>query len=725
MGRRVLLREHRTQPGAVDGDCRNIRFRRLGGHLKRLSLIIPLVTLVLVMSACSRATPEPVATPTATPRVVRVTAEPTATPPAPVPDTRKEIAQPEPPPTISATHGSPSVSVLPDLGIVGAPENMPVPLWFGSVQEHSSITRLRGNPDDFLIRTPVTNTGAVDVGSFSWDLQFDNELVASFQERIGAESDMELEIKIKDVKSLIAITPGFHQWKVILDPENEIQEIDESNNVATFNFEVQLVFPDLAWQIASGRDQDSPLTNKISSEFGAEYFLEVSLLNSGESRAVLPYENWSDAIRIVLDEVVIDSGLTGNLSLPAGEAMHLMLPISALTGEIDFSRATHRLRLQVDPEGRILESDETNNLFDIEFEIPLPDLRWQLPSSSLDNILTFKLLPEGHKGEFFLELFLINSGTATAALPYGNWGEAVRITLDGVLVDSGLTDDQALQAEQSNRILLSFSDLSKQIDLTTGTHRLSLEIDGEGLVLESDTENNALVLEVQIGPYPDRTTDGKPDSYDHAIHMIYLLPSDRPGEDWDTDGTIANLAHGMQSWFTAKSDGYRLLLDDYEQILDISFFRSEHSIVDIDRSVYASGAFNLLVSELRLAGFDRPGRIYAIWYPFSGGESLCGVAGRSRSLDDPRPRYAMTFVQEGCRTTKTTMLHEIFHALGAVDNCATNHFEGHVRDYQSDLMGLFTAPLETRTLDIGRDDYFGHSIPGCMDLANSPFVVAP
>jgi len=83
--------------------------------LKRLSLILPLVTLVLVMSACSRVTPEPVATPT-------------ATPPAPVPDTGKEIAQPEPPPTISATHGSPSVSVLPDLGIVGAPENMSVPL---------------------------------------------------------------------------------------------------------------------------------------------------------------------------------------------------------------------------------------------------------------------------------------------------------------------------------------------------------------------------------------------------------------------------------------------------------------------------------------------------------------------------------------------------------------------------------------------------------------------
>ena len=94
------------------------------------------------------------------------------------------------------------------------------------------------------------------------------------------------------------------------------------------------------------------------------------------------------------------------------------------------------------------------------------------------------------------------------------------------------------------------------------------------------------------------------------------------------------------------------------------------------------------------------------------------------TLDDPRPRYAMTFVQEGCRTTKTTMLHEIFHALGAVDSCATYHFKGHVRDYQSDLMFSATAPLETRTLDIGRDDYFGHSIPGCMDLANSPFLVA-
>ena len=83
--------------------------------MKRLSLIIPLVTLVLVMSACSRVSSEPVA-------------EPTATPPAPVPDTREEIVQPGPQAAINATPGSPSVSVFPDLGIVGAPENMPVPL---------------------------------------------------------------------------------------------------------------------------------------------------------------------------------------------------------------------------------------------------------------------------------------------------------------------------------------------------------------------------------------------------------------------------------------------------------------------------------------------------------------------------------------------------------------------------------------------------------------------
>ena len=134
------------------------------------------------MSACSRVSSEPVAEPTATPRVVRVTAtptatpwvvrvtaEPTATPPAPVPDTREEIAQPGLQAAISATPGSPSVSVFPDLGIVGAPENMPVPLWFESVQDNSFITRLTGNPDDFLIRTKVTNTGAVDIGSFSWD----------------------------------------------------------------------------------------------------------------------------------------------------------------------------------------------------------------------------------------------------------------------------------------------------------------------------------------------------------------------------------------------------------------------------------------------------------------------------------------------------------------------------------------------------------------------------
>jgi hypothetical protein len=69
--------------------------------------------------------------------------------------------------------------------------------------------------------------------------------------------------------------------------------------------------------------------------------------------------------------------------------------------------------------------------------------------------------------------------------------------------------------------------------------------------------------------------------------------------------------------------------------------------------------------------------------------------------------------------------HGVAHALAATGSCAARHSDGHVDDSRQDI--LYAGPLgldhtELR-LDVGRDDYYTHSIPGCPDIENSPLLL--
>ena len=75
------------------------------------------------------------------------------------------------------------------------------------------------------------------------------------------------------------------------------------------------------------------------------------------------------------------------------------------------------------------------------------------------------------------------------------------------------------------------------------------------------------------------------------------------------------------------------------------------------------------------------------------------------------------------------MLHEIFHALDAVSPCAPNYLmqsrdlrKGHVVDDPNDLMYGGNELGVMIELDKDRDDYFGHGVAGCPDVADSPFL---
>ena len=72
------------------------------------------------------------------------------------------------------------------------------------------------------------------------------------------------------------------------------------------------------------------------------------------------------------------------------------------------------------------------------------------------------------------------------------------------------------------------------------------------------------------------------------------------------------------------------------------------------------------------------------------------------------------------------MLHETLHALNVVPSCAPHYSGGHSTEDNRDIMysGGQDGPKDwpNLTIDPGHDDYFGTTITGCPDLADSDLL---
>ncbi len=165
---------------------------------------------------------------------------------------------------------------------------------------------------------------------------------------------------------------------------------------------------------------------------------------------------------------------------------------------------------------------------------------------------------------------------------------------------------------------------------------------------------------------------------------------------------------------------------------DISFVildKDEFQILREDASPW-----QLILSELRLGGFDRPNRVYAVYYDGLSEPNVCGRGGTTSDR-----RIAVAHLTRSCpgalagfdlkpKDADYTVIHEVLHTIGAVPSCAPNFvgesLRGHIDDNRADVMWQFVVTDTFRRLDVGRNDYFDHNIEGCTDLADSPFLMA-
>jgi hypothetical protein len=221
--------------------------------------------------------------------------------------------------------------------------------------------------------------------------------------------------------------------------------------------------------------------------------------------------------------------------------------------------------------------------------------------------------------------------------------------------------------------------------------------------------------------------------------LIYALPSDGVDRAFDTDGSIQNSADAYQRWLSGQTGGRALRLDTFQGSLDVTF----HRLQQTDSQIAARGdlALEAIDPELTAAGFNAPGKLYAVYYDGSN-PAVCGNAkwppdwpGKTAAFylrgtpPGSVPCFYYGFPPPGGVPNYTTfaMFHDTTHMMGIVGRCAPHHYSanpGHVSDSTSDLMYAGPQPWHASVLDVGRDDYYEAHIPGCPDLSTIGFLTS-
>jgi hypothetical protein len=212
----------------------------------------------------------------------------------------------------------------------------------------------------------------------------------------------------------------------------------------------------------------------------------------------------------------------------------------------------------------------------------------------------------------------------------------------------------------------------------------------------------------------------------YAAHWIYAIPADGQDRFATFASRMQTDAEGISAWWRGQ-DATRVPRNDLAQLacgaqLDVSMVRLPQSGAQLSS---VDVRFEGIVTALRDLRFDSQYAKYLVYYDGPVEATICGQGGSFGS----GLGFAIVYVQ-GCPVVPldTTAIHELVHTYGAVaagapHECASPD-EGHVCEAGLDLMYPFgdETPLTGLSLDVGRDDYYGHS-GSWLDVQDSPWLV--
>jgi hypothetical protein len=212
-------------------------------------------------------------------------------------------------------------------------------------------------------------------------------------------------------------------------------------------------------------------------------------------------------------------------------------------------------------------------------------------------------------------------------------------------------------------------------------------------------------------------TDRRPDAVAaHQIGVIYAFPAGGVDRFAALAAPIVTDLAVTDAWWR-REDPTRTLRFDLAGFpgCATALGRLDLARVPLQRGAefYAPLATRFARLRAELLGppfaFASPFKKYLVYYDGPVEEpDVCGIAGTIATVyiqacgADPVGQGALW---------ADVAVHELLHSLGAVPLAAPHHCaNGHVCDNPNDLMSPSTAgaPLDASTLDVGRDDYYGH-----------------
>ena len=284
-------------------------------------------------------------------------------------------------PAETALPAPPARERLPDLAPY-TPEN-----WAGPVAANSYGEDGIDGPLSIDAPTRVlaafTNSGAASTGLSIWaHLYLDDVLVDVSVSPGLLVNDFTRRLRVEDLHERIAIEPGEYTLKLVIDPNDLVEESDETNNV----FEKRLTWltgdpppreadtqaaaayptpPSLPNLVPGWRfGWDGPIV--VSQERGTSLdtapvlgktaYIDLAVANLS---TVKPHQSF--AVDLYFDEQRVRTFEFSTGSQSGGETL---LDWAGLTDAVELTPGRHVLKLVIDPENTIEETDEADNTFE-------------------------------------------------------------------------------------------------------------------------------------------------------------------------------------------------------------------------------------------------------------------------------------------------------------------------------------------------------------------------
>ncbi len=252
----------------------------------------------------------------------------------------------------------------------------------------------------------------------------------------------------KDV-SIGTLSAGTHTISVVTDPSGKVSESNENNNSCTKTIKVRATYADLAISSFYVRS-----TASKSSDVSCSFVVKNKGNRASSATSVAVYDGSKRIDTIYIDAIDAKSSCKGRFTIAAGT----------------LSTKTHSLKLYVDRDKYVTESNEKNNASAVrKLKITAPDLQISKFSVTSSASVT---------GKVKLSVTVANKGNAAVSK------SRLYVYSDGKLLTDVVVD--ALKAGKSKKCTFSVA-ASK---LGAGKHSVYVMADGTKKFSESNEKNN-------------------------------------------------------------------------------------------------------------------------------------------------------------------------------------------------------------------------------------------